>query len=167
MHTQEVGGHAHFAVLTHTLTHTHAHLLTHTQTHARTHTHTYAHTARTLLQPLDKTAPKLTILNGTHELPMPSTNGSRHLYLVRWLAWEPHSATPLGHLVHTSFLSPSRSLSLSFCFSNCFPLSFSRSVSFSFSLSLAHSLSHTHTHSLSLSLSLSFSLSLSLLCYIL
>jgi len=53
---------------------------------------------RTLMQPLDRTAPKLNVLIGAHDLPNTSKS-SRHLYLVRWSGWEAGCATPRGVLI--------------------------------------------------------------------
>lgn len=54
---------------------------------------------RTLMQPLDRTAPKFTVFAGPKDLVTCSKDGSRHLYLIRWLGWEARCATPRGLLV--------------------------------------------------------------------
>jgi hypothetical protein len=52
---------------------------------------------RKLLQPLDKTAPKLTLVGGAELLPaVLRSEMMRNLYLVRWCGWETRFATPRG-----------------------------------------------------------------------
>ena len=50
-----------------------------------------------LMQPLDKTAPKLTLVGGAELLPaVLRSEMMKNLYLVRWCGWETRFATPRG-----------------------------------------------------------------------
>ena len=57
------------------------------------------HLPRRLMQPLDKSAPKMTLVGGAELLPVFPSTETRHLYLVRWCGWETRFATPRGTLV--------------------------------------------------------------------